>query len=110
MRQGHSPIVLNVFRTALQWLHARPIHMLSGGCEQPLADTGLFLGAVPSGCIPDTPALHSLAPPLICILGTVGDQGTGKGCTASPETCARLGSCCGSIRSHLPKVQCGWPS
>src|SRR5438105_15330325 len=107
MRRGHSPIVLNVFRTALQWLHARPIHMLPGVYEQSLADTGLFLGAVPSGCIPDTPALHSLAPPLIYILGTVVDQGTGKGCTASLETCTQLGNCCGSIRSHLPKVQRG---
>src|SRR6266540_3133755 len=107
MRREHSPIVLNVFRTTLQWLHVRPIHMLPEVYEQSLANTELSLGAVPSGCIPDTPALHSLAPPLIYILGTVGDQGTGKGCTASPETCARLGSCCGSIRSHLPKVQRG---
>src|SRR5438105_7787934 len=107
MRLEHSPIVPNVFCTAPQMLHVRPIHMLPGVYEQSRADTELSLGTVPSGCIPDTPALHSLAQPLIYILGTVGDQGTGKGCTASPETCTRLGSCCGSIRSHPPKVQCG---
>ena len=107
MRREHSPIVLNVFRTTLQGLHVRPAHMLPGVYEQSLADTGLFLGAVPSGCIPDTSALHSLAQPLIYILGIVGDQGTGKVCTASPETCTQLGSYCGSIRSHLPKVQRG---
>src|SRR5438105_13543020 len=105
MRREHSPIVLNVFHTTLQWLHARPIHRLPGVYEQSLADTELSLGAVPSGCIPDTPALHSLAQSLIHILGTVGDQGTGKGRTASPETCTQLGNCCGSIRSHLSKVQ-----
>ena len=107
MRREHSPIVLNVFRTTLQWLHVRPIHTLPGVYEQSLANTKLSLGAVPSGCIPDTPALHSLAPPLIYILDTVGDLGTGKGCTASPETCTQLGSCCGSIRSHLPMAQRG---
>src|SRR6266508_992007 len=107
MRREHSPIVLNVFRTTLQWLHARPIHMLPGVYEQSLADTELSLGAVPSGCILDTPALRSLAQPLIYILGTVCDQGTRKGCTTSPETCTQLGSCCGSIRSLLPKVQRG---
>src|SRR5438045_2487020 len=105
MSREHSPIVLNVFRTTLQWLHVRPTHMLPGVYEQSLADTELSLGAVPNGCIPDTPALHSLAQSLIHILRIVGDQGTGKGCTASPETCTRLGSCCGSIRSHPPKVQ-----
>ena len=107
MRQEHSPIVLNVFRTTLQGLHVRPVHMLPGVYEQSLADTELSLGAVPSGCIPYTPTLHSLAQSLIHILGTVGDQGTGKGCTASPETCTQLGSCCGSIRSHLPMAQRG---
>src|SRR6266508_1888517 len=107
MRLEHSPIVPNVFRTAPQWLHVRPIHMLPGGYERSLVDTKLSRGAVPSGCIPDTPALHSLAQSLIHILGIVGDQGTRKGCTASPETCTQLGSCCGSIRSHLPKVQRG---
>src|SRR5438132_10341553 len=107
MRREYSPIVLNVFRTPLQWPHVRPVHMLPGVYEQSLADTGLFLGAVPSGCITNTPALHSLTQPLIYILGTVGDQGTGKGCTTSLETCTRLGSCCGSICSHLPKVQRG---
>src|SRR6266540_7566578 len=107
MRREHSPIVLNVFRTTLQWLHAQPIHMLPGVYEQSLAGTELSLGAVPSGCIPDTPALHSLAQSLIHIPGTVGDQGTGKGRTASPKTCTQLGSCCGCIRSHLPKVQRG---
>ena len=107
MRLKHSAIVPNAFRTAPQRIHVRPIHMLPGVYEQSLANIELSLGAVPSGCIPDTPTLHSLAQPLIYILGTVGDQGTGKGCTASPETCTRLGSCCGSIRSHLPKVQRG---
>src|SRR6266498_3401617 len=86
MRREHSPIVLNVFRTTLQWLHVRPLHTLPGVYEQSLANTELSLGAVPSGCIPDTPALHSLAQSLIHILGTVGDQGTGKGHTASPKT------------------------
>src|SRR6266508_313154 len=107
MRREHSPIVLNVFRTTLQWLHARPIHRLPGVYEQSLADTELSLGAVPSGCITDTHVLHSLAQSLIHILGTVGDQGTGKGRTTSQETCTQLGSCCGSIRSHLPMVQRG---
>src|SRR6266508_4477548 len=107
MRLEHSPIVLNVFRTTLQWLHARPIHMLPGVYEQSRADTELSLGTVPSGCILDTPALRSLAQPLIYILGTVCDQGTGKCCTASLETCARLGSCCESIRSHHPMAQRG---
>src|SRR6266540_3175495 len=107
MRREHSPIVLNVFRTTLQWLHVRPIHTLPGVYEQSLANIELSLGAVPSGCILDTPTLHSLAQPLIYILGTVGDQGTRKGCTASPETCVRLGSCCGSIRSHHPMAQHG---
>src|SRR6266508_967505 len=107
MRREHSPIVLNVFRTTLQGLHVRLVHMLSGVYEQSLADTRPFLGTVPSGCIPDTPALHSLPQSSIHILGTVGDQGTGKSCTASPKTCTQLGSCCGSIRSHLPKVQRG---
>src|SRR6266542_5196435 len=101
MRLEHFPIVPNAFHTAPQWLHVRPIHMLPRVYEQSLADTELSLGAVPSGCTPDTPALHSLTQPLIHILGIVGDQGTGKGCTASPETCTQLGSCCGSIRSHL---------
>src|SRR5438128_2360575 len=107
MRLEHFPIVLNVFRTTPQWLHVRSTHMLPGVYEQSRADTELSLGAVPSGCIPDTPALHSLAPYLIYILGTVGDQGTGKGCTASPETCTQPGNCCGSIRSHLPMAQRG---
>src|SRR5438128_12466736 len=107
MRREHPPIVLNVFRTTLQWLHARPIHMLPGVYERSLADTELSLGAVPSGCIPDTPALHSLAQSWIHILGTVDDQGTGKGCTAPLETYTQLGSCCGSIRSHLPMAQRG---
>src|SRR5438128_10833538 len=99
MRLEHFPIVLNVFRTTPQWLHVRSTHMLPGVYEQSRTDTELPLGAVPSGCIPDTPALRSLAQSFIYILGTVGDQGTGKGCTASPETCARLRSYCGSIRS-----------
>src|SRR6266540_1539612 len=107
MRLEHSPIVLNVFRTTPQWLHVRSTHMLPGVREQSLADTELSLGAVPSRCIPDTPVLYSLAQSLIHILGTVGDQGNGKGRTASPKTCTQLGCCCGSIRSHLPKVQRG---
>src|SRR5438034_5149109 len=107
MRLEHFPIVLNAFRTTPQWLHGRSTHMLPGVYEQSRTDTELSLGAVPNGCIPDTPALRSLAQPLIYILGTVGDQGTGKGCTASLETCTQLGSCCGSIRSHPPKVQRG---
>src|SRR5438132_8273816 len=107
MRLEHCPIVLNVFRTTPQWLHVRSAHMLPGVYEQSRTDTELSLGAVPSACILDTPALCSLAQSLIYILGTVGDQGTGKGCTASLETCARLGSCCGSIRSHHPMAQRG---
>src|SRR5205809_1617624 len=107
MRLEHSPIGPNVFRIAPQWLHVRPIHMLPGGYERSLVDTELSRGAVPSRCILDTPALRSLAQSLIHILGTVGDQGTGKGRTTSPKTCTQLGSCCGSIRSHLPKVQRG---
>src|SRR5438105_8610824 len=81
--------------------------LLPGVYEQSRTDTELSLGVVPSGCIPDTPVLRSLAQPLIYILGTVGDQGTGKSGTSSLETCARLGSYCGSIRSHLPMVQRG---
>src|SRR6266540_5671856 len=107
MRLEHSPIVPNVFRTAPQWLHVRPTHMLPGGYEQSLADTKLSLGAVPSGCIPDTPALRSLSQSLLHTLGTVGDQGTGKGYTTFLENYTQLGSCCGSIRSHLPMAQCG---
>src|SRR6266542_7058335 len=107
MRLEHSPIVLNVFCTTPQWLHVRSAHMLPGVYEQSRADTELSLGAVPSGCIPDTPALRSLAQSWIHILGTVDDQGTGKGCTASPKICTQLGSCCGSICSHLPMAQRG---
>src|SRR6266498_3588236 len=107
MRLEHSPIVPNVFRTAPQWLHVRSIHMLPGGYERSLVDTELSRGAVPSGCIPDTPALRSLTQSLIHIMGTVGGQGTEKDCTASPETCTQLGSCCGSIHSHLPRAQHG---
>src|SRR5438105_3912693 len=33
MRREHSPIVLNVFRTTLQGLHVRPVHMLPGVYE-----------------------------------------------------------------------------
>src|SRR6266508_3931114 len=107
MRLEHSPIVPNAFRTAPQWLHVRLIHMLPGVYEQSLANIELSLDAVPSGCIPDTPALRSLSQSLLHILGTVGDQGTGKGYIASPKSYTQLGSCCGSIRSHLPMVQRG---
>src|SRR6266540_4608585 len=107
MRREHSPIVSNAFRTAPQWLHVRPIHMLPGVYKQSLANIELFLDAVPSGCILDTPALRSLSQSLMHILGTVGDQGTGKGYTTSLEYYAQLGSCCGSIRSHLPMAQRG---
>src|SRR6266498_928226 len=110
MRREHSPIVLNAFRTAPQWLHVRPTHMLPGVYEQSLANTELSLDAVPSGCIPDTPVLRSLSQSLLHILGTVGDQGTGKGYTASLENYIQLDSCCGSIRSHLPMAQRGLPS
>src|SRR6266542_6812416 len=100
MRLEHSTIVPNVFRTAPQWLHVRPIHRLPGVYEQSLANTELSLDVVPSGCTPDTPALRSLSQSLLHILGTVGDQGTGKGYTASQENYIQLGSYCGSIRSH----------
>src|SRR6266542_4892702 len=110
MRLEHSTIVPNAFRTAPQWLHVRPTHMLPGVYEQSLANTELSLDAVLNGCIPDTPVLRSLSQSLLHILGTVGDQGTGKGYTTSLENYTQLGSCCGSIRSHLPKVQHGWPS
>src|SRR6266498_4003044 len=107
MKLEHSAIVPNAFRTAPQWLHVRPIHMLPGVYEQSLANTELSLDAVPSGCIPDTPALHFLSQSLLHILGTVGDQGTGKGYTTSLENYTQLGSCYGSIRSHLPMAQRG---
>src|SRR6266508_1803354 len=107
MRLEPSPIVPNVFRTAPQWLHVRPTHMLPIEYEQYLANTELSLDAVPSGCIPDTPARHSLSQSLLHILGTVGDQGTGKGYTASLKNYTQLGSYCGSIRSHLPMAQRG---
>src|SRR5438105_6685160 len=107
MRLEHSPIVPNAFRTAPQWLHVRPTHMLPGVYEQSLANTELSLDAVPSGCIPDTPALHSLSQSLLHILGTVGDPGTEKGYTTSLENYTQLGSCCRSIHSHLPMAQRG---
>src|SRR5438105_13874794 len=102
MRLEHSPIVPNAFRIAPQWLHVRLIHMLPGVYEQPLANTELSLDEVLNGCILDIPTLRSLSPSLLHILGTVGDQGTGKGYTASLEHYTELGSCCRSIRSHLP--------
>src|SRR6266508_5462835 len=107
MRLEHSPIVPNAFRTALQWLHVRPTHMLPGVYEQSLANIELSLDEVLNGCILDTPALCSLSQSLLHILGTVGDQGTRKGYTTSLENYTQLGSCCGSIRSHLPMAQRG---
>src|SRR5438105_15599672 len=107
MRLEHSPIVPNAFRIAPQWLHVRLTHMLPRVYEQSLANTELSLDEVLNGCIIDTPALRSLSQSLLHILGTVGDQGTGKGYTASPKNYTQLGSCCGSIHSHLPMAQRG---
>src|SRR5207244_7871669 len=61
-------------------------------------------------CTLYTLALHFLSLPWLHTLDTAGTQGIGRGYTAFLENCNHLGSCCGSILAHLPKVQHGWPS
>ena len=75
-----------------------------------LAKYGLCLGEVTDECILDTPALHFLLRSWLHTLDTTDTQGIGKGYTTFLENCIHLGSCCGSILAHLPKVQHGWPS